>query len=563
MAFNLKEEGLIKLTKCKTYSSLVSPIVFTILYIACNGQRTKSFRRRGGEGSGIGMNAPATDQVGNQLFHRVAQPQGRNILMVDLNNFASFPTLAIGILIASLRSVGHSVDLVVPLAYDVPGSTREKPDTLIKHIMRRVHHTTFPGVRWARDALRSAYYWKLNRPNATTLREVERGIDRRPDLVLLSAYLMHYESVVRICALAARRGIPVIVGGPALNLAGAAERWRDIPGVTAIYGGEADITLPSIVEATIAGDDLSNFPGVLTQGGKQMLAAPPLRLLNESPMPDFSDFPWDRYPVRILPIMTGRGCQWGKCVFCSDVVSANGRTFRTRTIDNVMVEVREQSRRYGVENFLFLDLKLNSNPAVFRGIAEGIQDAAPGAQWIGTVHVDNRADNGLSRRDLKAAAVSGMRRISCGLETGSQRLLDLMDKGTTVEGNAAFVRNASEAGLSVRCTMFRGFPSETAEDLIQTAKFLEDHASFIDRIHFNDFSLPEETPIWHAIKSAKGFYPGIEIIGRDLPNARATYRNLDAGGASYRRAKARVLAAVYAINRRRLRPEAQMFDGLM
>ena len=499
----------------------------------------------------------------SELFSSVPRSVSSRFLLVDLNNFASFPTLAIGILIAALRNVGHSVELVVPLAYNVPGSTRERPDTLARHLIRKAHHSTIPGLRWARDGLRSVYYWNKNRPNSKTLREIEYAIARGPDLILLSAYLMHYDSVVRICALAKRRNIPVIVGGPALNLTGPARRWRDIPGVTAVYGGEADLTLPSIVDAVLAGHDLSGFPGVLTKHSTDMIAAPPLRSLNDAPVPDFSDFPWDRYPVRILPIMTGRGCQWSKCVFCSDVVSANGRTFRTRTIDNVIEEVREQARRYGVNNFLFLDLKLNSNPAMFRGIAESIQDAAPGAQWIGTVHVDTRADNGLSPRDLKAAALSGMRRISCGLETGSQRLLDLMDKGTTVSANAAFVRNAAEAGLSVRCTMFRGFPGETADDLLLTARFLEENARYIDRIHFNDFSAPEETPIWHTLRSAETADAGFRITGRDIANARAIYRNANAAGSSYRRAKARVLAAIYTINRRPLRPEAQIFDGLM
>ena len=45
-------------------------------------------------------------------------------------------------------------------------------------------------------------------------------------------------------------------------------------------------------------------------------------------------------------------------------------------------------------NFLFLDLKLNSYPALWRGIIEGIQQRIPGAQWIGTIHVDTRKDSG-------------------------------------------------------------------------------------------------------------------------------------------------------------------------
>jgi radical SAM superfamily enzyme YgiQ (UPF0313 family) len=185
----------------------------------------------------------------------------------------------------------------------------------------------------------------------------------------------------------------------------------------------------------------------------------------------------------------------------------------------------------------------------------------PGAQWIGTVHVDRRADNGLSLRDLRAAAGSGMRRVSFGLESGSQRLLDLMDKGASVERNAAFIREAHEAGISVRCTMFKGYPGETADDLEQAAKFLETHKPYLDRVRFNDFSILEDTPVWHAARD--GDLPEIAFLGQNAKLGRARYANRSTEGVEYRRAKAKVLSAVFAINRRKLRLDAQMFDGMM
>jgi radical SAM superfamily enzyme YgiQ (UPF0313 family) len=260
--------------------------------------------------------------------------------------------------------------------------------------------------------------------------------------------------------------------------------------------------------------------------------------------------------------MTGRGCQWAKCRFCSDVVSVSGRSYRTRSLGSVLQEMIEQSRRHGTDNFLFLDLKLNSNPAMFRGLAEQAQHAVPGAQWIGTVHVDNRRDNGLSRRDLKAAALGGMRRVSFGLESGSQRLLDLMDKGGSVEANSDFIRHAHEAGISVRCTMFQGYPGEEPSDLVKTAEFLEQHSAYIDRIRFNDFSVIEGTPIWTDIVEQANV-AGFNVIELQSRHAKARYRNAQTGSADYRQAKARVLAAVYAINKRHVRRGAQMFDGLM
>lgn len=481
--------------------------------------------------------------------------------MVDLNNFATFPTYAIGLIVASLRYEGHDVKVVCPLAHDVPATQRERRETIVDHVQRRVHLSTMPAFRGLRQALRLARLWKKERPHAVVLREVTRALERKPDVLLLSAYLQHYNTVREIARLAAERGVPVLLGGGMFNVAGVAEAWRRLPGLTAIVGAEVDLTIPAIVDAVCRGEDLGGFPGVTLPGGARSPAAPPLRKLDRVPMADFSDFPWDRYPVRIVPLMTGRGCQWDKCLFCSDVISVSGRTFRTRSVENVLLEMQEQARRHDTTNFLFLDLKLNSYPDMIRGIATSIRSYVQGAEWIGTVHVDMRADNGLSRDDLRLAVEGGMRRVSFGLESGSQRLLDLMQKGSNVERNAEFIRHGHEAGLSMRCSMFKGFPGETAEDMEKTAAFLEAHKPYLDRVRFNDFTLLEDTPIYKSMLAHQG---GPLRVTRILARkARAEYRNEDDGSRAYRRAKARVLRAVYEINRRPLRDSARQFDGLM
>lgn len=111
--------------------------------------------------------------------------------------------------------------------------------------------------------------------------------------------------------------------------------------------------------------------------------------------------------------------------------------------------------------------------------------------------------------------------------------------------------------------MFKGYPGETAGDLHLTADFLETHAPYLGRVRFNDFSILENTPIWNDVFSTQGGYPEIRIIGQGSRHARTRYENIASSSPAYRCAKKRVLTAVYAINRQRLRPEAQMFDGLM
>lgn len=489
--------------------------------------------------------------------------QQKRVLTVDLNNFSTFPTLAVAILVGALRNAGFRVQLISPLANDVPATERERTENYIDHIYRRIHLSTWAPVRLLRDAARRGRRWWRERPHRRVITETEKALLRGQDILLLSAYFQHYRTIVELGRLAQKYGVPMVVGGPMFNRDESTETWRKVPGLTALVGAEADQTIPQIVEAACRGGDLLAFDGVTLPDGRRSKAAPPLRPLNKSPTPDFTDFPWDRYRVRIIPIMATRGCQWSRCNFCSDIISVSGRIFRSRNLDSVMHEMREQARRHQTSNFLFLDLKLNSDPGLFEGIIENVQRNVRGAQWIGTVHVDQRRNNGLSRAHLKSAVAAGMRRVSFGLESGSQRLLDAMDKGCTVEGNAAFIRHAHEAGLSVRCTMFKGFPGETSNDLDLTADFLEANLPYIDRIRCNDFSIPVGTPIYDAVREDASRFPNLRVVGLDPKQARADYISYDGYSRAYRRAKARVLRAVFQINRRAIRSSARAFDGLM
>lgn len=487
---------------------------------------------------------------------------GRRILMVDLNNFATFPTLSIGILVSSLRNAGHQVRLLCPLAYDAPAAERERNETPVEDLMRRVHLSTNPLLQTARSLAHRVYIWGTERAHPVVIREVRKALEQRPDVLLLSAYLNHFSSVEAIARIAKEMQIPVLLGGPMLNLPRTADVWRQIPGVTAVVGAESDVTIADLVETVVRGGDLLAFPGVVLPDGTRSGIAPPMRRLEQIPIPDFTDFPWDRYPVRVIPVMTGRGCQWDKCLFCSDVITTAGRTFRTRPIEAVMLEIEELSRRHQTTNIIFIDIKLNSYPDMLRGIANNIQRYVRGAEWIGTVHVDQRKDNGLSRKDLAGAVRGGMRRVSFGLESGSQRMLDLMEKGTNVERNSEFIRHAHEAGLSIRCTMFRGFPGETADDMRATVKFLEAHKNYIDRVRFVDFKLSEGTPIHDAVVQKNPVAESLLVTRTDLKRAKLFYDH-SYQDRHYRREVAKACGIVHQINRGHLRNSARQFDGMM
>lgn len=491
------------------------------------------------------------------------------VLLVDLNNYARYPSLGIGYLVAPLRSAGYEVELLSPMAHGQSGVMREHQENILDHLMRRIYMAP-PGWLWQhQDWLYEIYrVWKqrltFQRRNLLQA-EIECS---KADVILLSAYLSHRKPVEFIAGIAARRGVPVLLGGPAFTLPGAAEDWARIAGVSAVFSGEAEFVIVDLVRALIRGVSLYNYTGVFVHserasqiGCGSMLE--PLAELNELPMPDLSDFPWELYPHRIVPLMASRGCGWGRCTFCSDVITANGRTFRSRSLEHVLDEIETQSRQYQARDFIFLDIKLNSDVNLWRGIIDNIQKRVPGAKWIGTVHVNSMGDNGLDQDTLVRAHESGLVRISFGMESGSQKMLRRMAKGCKVELNEAFIRAASRAGISVRSTMMVGYPGESTGDVDLTTQFLERNAEYLDRVNLCRFKPIPGTAFQSLYDHRPERFEDIEVFKWDYRFARASYRPSQMRDRRYRLAVLKMLNVVHIINRKPLRDNMIQFDGLM
>jgi radical SAM superfamily enzyme YgiQ (UPF0313 family) len=261
--------------------------------------------------------------------------------------------------------------------------------------------------------------------------------------------------------------------------------------------------------------------------------------------------------------MTGRGCSWGHCTFCSDVTVVNGLTFRSRPVNAVLDELEHQSARYGTTDFVFVDIKLNSNLEMWRGIIDRFQERVPGGRWIGTVHVQGSAENGLTRDELRAAAQAGLTRLSFGFETGSQRVNNAMAKGTSIERTGQFLADAHAAGISIRATAILGYPGETADDVDRTARFVRTHERQLDRIRMNRFTPMPGTRFHRLYERAPARFPGFTDLRWDFDLRRGEYRYRPAGERAYRKARARLLREVHRINSRPLRRGADAFDGVM
>jgi anaerobic magnesium-protoporphyrin IX monomethyl ester cyclase len=488
-------------------------------------------------------------------------------LVIDLNNFSRYPTLPVGLLVAVLREAGVDVDVLSPLARGVrgyPRLTRAKPWGLIDSRLRYWSAVTpSRSVRALRALAARALQPGTDGDRGAIVAYAQEMLRHRPDVVLVSAYTM-YEGIVRaIAKLCRSQGVPLVAGGSYLAAPEIVARWLDIDGVSAIFSGEPEPRLVDLLRDLVAGADIADYAGVSLPGRPVRQPAPPLGQLDRLPFADYADFPWERYPNRIVPIMTGRGCEWGRCRFCADVVTAAGRTFRSRTLDNVLGEIRHQSKRHDTSLFVFLDLKLNSDLELWRGLIGGLPAVAPDAAWTASVHVDTRRDHGLTRDDLVTAKRAGLARITTGLETASRRLLKSMAKGTNPERTRQFVRDAAQAGISVRLTTIIGYPGERAEDIDETAGFLMENQDSIERVMINRFSLMLGTDAERRSIERPATLPGLRRESLDPANAVVRHSNTACSTREHRRAVYRLMSTVHRINRKPLTSRAQEFEGVM
>ena len=129
-------------------------------------------------------------------------------------------------------------------------------------------------------------------------------------------------------------------------------------------------------------------------------------------------------------------------------------------------DVFEAVDRYKIDDVLFQDENFFANQNRVGEFCAGVNKRDKKFTWVATSRADQIAP--LDDAFLAELSSAKLRRVIIGAESGSQEMLDLMKKGSSVEANAEFIHNSYEVGLSVRCTMFKGFPGETVDDILST-----------------------------------------------------------------------------------------------
>jgi anaerobic magnesium-protoporphyrin IX monomethyl ester cyclase len=282
--------------------------------------------------------------------------------------------------------------------------------------------------------------------------------------------------------------------------------WKELleaPGcpIDYIVRGEGEKTVEELVRALLAGDDPAEVAGLAHRPNGTALAT-----ANRAFLADLEEYPaafdivdWSTYKYFVIPrghlgsVATSRGCNY-TCTFCSQQ-KFWARSWRGRSPEQVVEEVRRLHDDYGVNVVLFTDEYPTLNPARWEEILDRIIALK---REIYLLMETRAADIVRDRAILKKYRQAGIVHVYVGLEATDQHTLDRIDKKSSVEEGRESLSLIREFGMLSETSFVLGFPEETEESVVRTLEIARTFDP--DMAHFLAITPWPYSSLYHEVK---------------------------------------------------------------
>ena len=265
--------------------------------------------------------------------------------------------------------------------------------------------------------------------------------------------------------------IQVILGGPHIEIY--PEETLSLSDVDFIVMGEGEMVVLELLDAVSGKGRFSEIKGAgYKENGRFVIneRRPMISNLDEIPFPDRTATDYTKYYSLIgnnavsTVIMSSRGCPH-RCNFC--YVPYQG-SLRLRSAQNVIQEL-EECVQLGIREFFFFDENFTLNKRLVSEICDGIVDKKLNIDFYIRSRVDTLNEDILSK--LKRA---GCNRIQFGVESGSPRVLEIMNKRIKVEQIRRVFAMVKKFDIPIYADFMLGYPTETMEEMKQTIAFAKE-----------------------------------------------------------------------------------------
>jgi radical SAM superfamily enzyme YgiQ (UPF0313 family) len=351
-----------------------------------------------------------------------------------------------------------------------------------------------------------------------------RVLDEGYEVVGISALVTRYRFVKELTRTVKRRcpDVPIVIGGKIAD--SIPDRLFEKTPVDAVCLGEGEFLAVELMEALAGDREMGSVDGVWHRDGDIVVRnrpREPIQNLDSVPFPAYHLFPMDVYldsypdwvgqlvPGASRPayVQTNRGCPFS-CTFCRREFET--RRVRERSLGNILEELALLKDRYAIDSVIFNDeLTLVSKKRAL-ALAEGMRTSGLGLVWHCLARVDC-----IDREIVRELKHAGCASLGFGIESGSQLILDEMNKRVTVDDSREALRVCRQEGMRVNCTYMVGMPSETPETIRQTVEFMSDTGALG---HLFFATAYPGTQLWEQVM-ATGKIPDVERYLEELNDA--------------------------------------------
>ncbi len=249
-------------------------------------------------------------------------------------------------------------------------------------------------------------------------------------------------------------------------------------GADFIIQGEGEITLLELIQHIEESKDISPVNGIVYKNENEIKVNPKrsvLQNLDELPLPA-----WDLVDINsykeiwkqsgqefTLNLATTRGCPY-KCNWCAKPIYGN--RYNAHSTEYIVKEIAYLQEKFGVKRFWMCDDIFGLKPNWVQEFNIELKKAKLKISY----YIQSRVDLLLKEDTIDALAESGLEEVWVGAESGSQKILDAMDKGTTVEEIYEATHLLQQKNIRVALFLQFGYLDETQEDIQKTIQMVKE-----------------------------------------------------------------------------------------
>ncbi len=333
---------------------------------------------------------------------------------------------------------------------------------------------------------------------------MEEIIKFSPDIVGISCMTHNYYDALKVAKyLKSKTDVPIVFGGPHPTIM--PEDVLKNEYVDFVIMGEGEdifLKLCQRLEDKEGNKEFNEIGGLCFKDNNKIIVQPKKQFienLDEIPFPARHLLKLDSYTLvddyghKMITIMSSRGCPYG-CTYCYKGLF--GRTYRQRSSQNIIDEIKYCIDRFDSKSFYFIDDLFTLNLKRIEELANAIKKENLDIRWQCLARVNNATP-----QMFKQMKETGCHKVHFGIESGNQNILNKVKKGITLEQVKNAVKYCKDSGIKTKGYFMIGMPGDTIEtmqDTLSLARELE-----LDDTMFSITTPFPGTELWNSIDKSK------------------------------------------------------------